>query len=524
MRVTLTVVKGPHAGRAFTFDQHDTFFVGRSVKAHFSLPRHDRYFSRMHFLVEVNPPLVRVVDLGSRNGTLVNDARVESADLRHGDRIRAGRSVLEVAIQQQPGDDYLLPTVPAGTVEELATQFEKEWRAARAPRIEEFVANVQEADRRILLWELALLELELRLSVNDPARVEDFLKRFPELKNDPDKLADLVVAECTFRRRSEPALFAEEYARRFPELAERLAGRLAPSRAEAETMDRSATTRAAAAGWPRIPGYRLEEELGQGGMGVVYRATCVSDGRSVAVKAIRPAVAAGPVAVERFLREAEILRRLKHRHIVSFRALGEADGFLWFAMDLVPGTNAAQLVGREGPLDVQRATRLVLPVLGALAYAHADGFVHRDIKPGNLLVTPKSEGEEARLADFGLARTYQASRLSGLTVVGALGGTPLFMAPEQVLSLRDVKPPGDQYSMAATLYFLLTGQAPYNRAANTQLQLMQILEEDPIPLLQRRPDLPGRLENVIHRALGRDPEDRYPDVAGFAAALRPFAD
>src|ERR1700722_8794909 len=114
MRVTLTVVEGPHAGRAFVFDQHDTFFVGRSVKAHFSLPKHDRFFSRMHFLVEVNPPLVRVMDLGSRNGTRVNDSRVESADLRHGDRIKAGRSVIEISIEEEPSGEQLLPTQPAG--------------------------------------------------------------------------------------------------------------------------------------------------------------------------------------------------------------------------------------------------------------------------------------------------------------------------------------------------------------------------------------------------------------------------
>src|ERR1700733_10287131 len=104
MRVTLTVVEGPHAGRAFVFDQHDTFFVGRSVKAHFSLPKQDRYFSRMHFLVEVNPPLVRVVNPGSRNGTRVNDERVDSADLKHGDRIRAGKSVIEITIHTEPGE------------------------------------------------------------------------------------------------------------------------------------------------------------------------------------------------------------------------------------------------------------------------------------------------------------------------------------------------------------------------------------------------------------------------------------
>jgi serine/threonine protein kinase/pSer/pThr/pTyr-binding forkhead associated (FHA) protein len=501
MRVTLKVVEGPHAGRSFSFDEHDTFFVGRSVKAHFSLPKKDRYFSRMHFLIEVNPPLVRVVDLGSRNGTHVNDARVESADLRHGDRVGAGKTVLEVSIEQAPPKGNVVATSPAGDVDELIARFEGEWNALRSPRIEEFVAAAKEKDRLTILREFVLLDLEFRLKAKDPVRVEDYLKRFPELKKDEEKLADLVVAECTFRRPTEPALNISEYSRRFPELYQRISSRLERVRSEATTL--LGTERDSKAGAPWIPGYKLEEELGRGGMGIVYRATRETDGQSMAVKTIMPAVAAGQLVVARFLREAEILRRLKHRHIVAFRAMGEWEGLLWFAMDLVPGVNAAELVKQEGPLHVQRAIRLIVPVIGALTYAHAERFVHRDIKPENLLVTNGSRKEEARLADFGLARTYQASRLSGLTVAGSLAGTPLFMAPEQVLSLRDVKPPADQYSIAATFYFLLTGQPPYDRAANTQLQFLQLLEKEPVPLRERRAELSRKLESTLRRAMAR---------------------
>jgi pSer/pThr/pTyr-binding forkhead associated (FHA) protein len=521
MRVILNVVEGPHAGRTFAFDEHDTFYVGRSVKAQFSLPKQDRYFSRMHFLVEVNPPLVRVMDLGSRNGTYVNGTRVESADLKHGDRIKAGRSILEVAVELGEGADHLLPTQPAGTAEELATRFEEEWVSGRAPRIEDFVNAVTSDSRLSLLRELVLLEMELRLKADDPVRVEDYLKRFGELKADQKWLADLVVAECTFRRSREPALSAGEYFRRFPELEEEIAPRVLPSPSEATTLlppDQFLRRNVP----PRIAGYELQAEIGRGGMGVVYGARD-RNGRRLAIKLISPAVAAGPSAVERFLREADILRRLNHRHIVAFRALGEANGTLWFAMDLVDGADVGRIVEREGPFQPGRAVRLMLPVLGALSYAHAEGFVHRDIKPANVLVTRTSEGEEARLADFGLARSYQASRLSGLTIAGALGGTPLFMAPEQVLSLRDVKPTADQYSAAATLYFLLTGKAPFDPGTNAQLQFLRILEENPIPLRQRRRDLPDMLAAIIHRALAREPAERYANAADFAAALRRFS-
>jgi pSer/pThr/pTyr-binding forkhead associated (FHA) protein len=515
------VVEGPHAGRAFAFDQHDTFFVGRSVKAQFSLPRQDRYFSRMHFLVEVNPPLVRVMDLGSRNGTFVNDSRIESADLQHGDRIKAGKTVLEVTISPKADGDYLLRTEPGGIADELAARFEQEWLAGRGPRMEDFLSAASSAARASLMRELVLLDMEMRLEAGDPVRVEDYLKRFPELKSEPKWIANFLVAECTFRRVHEPTLNIEEFMRRFPALRDELVERLRPSRSEATTfLPRDGRT--VAGGEPRIPGYRLEEELGRGGMGVVYRARD-HDAHPVAVKVISPAVAAGPTAVQRFLREADTLRRLKHRHIIGFRAMGEADGFLWFAMDLVQGADAAKIVNREGPFDPKRATRLILPVLGALAYAHAEGFVHRDIKPANLLVTKTSEAEEALLADFGLARTYEASRLSGLTVAGSLAGTPLYMPPEQVLSLREVKPAADQYSAAATFYFMLTGKAPYDPDPNSQLQFMRVLEEPPIQLLKRRPDLPASLAVVIERAMAREPADRYANVMAFSAALRPFA-
>jgi serine/threonine-protein kinase len=522
MRVTLTVVGGPHAGRVFAFEEHDTFFVGRSAKAHFCLPKHDRYFSRMHFLVETNPPLVRVTDLGSRNGTHVNGKRIESVDLVNGDRIKAGRTVLEVAIEGAPRNDHRLPTLPGGTCEELAARFAEDWRAARGPRIEEFIPGAGGPDRPRVLKELVRLEMELRLAANDPVRVEDYVKRFPELGDDPQRVADLVTAEYALRHDREPGLNIAEYHRRFPGLRDRLASRLPPINANAATLELPASTRQPP-NWPRIPGYLLEEELGRGGMGVVYRAVREADNRSVAIKTIRPAVAAGQLAIERFVREAEILRRLNHRHIVAFRELGESAGVLWFAMDLVPGTNSARLVEQEGPLELRRAVGLMLPVLGALAYAHAEKFVHRDIKPANLLVTKTPGGEEARLADFGLARTYQASPLSGLTVVGAIAGTPAFMAPEQVLSLREVKPAADQYSAAATLYFLLTGQPPYDRAATTQMQILRILDEDPVPLLQRGPDLPRELGDVLHRALSREPSDRYPNISAFAAAVSLFA-
>jgi eukaryotic-like serine/threonine-protein kinase len=410
MPILLTVVRGPHAGRTFEFTEHDTFLVGRSASAHFSLPA-DPYFSRHHLLVEVNPPLCRLTDLESHNGTLVNGARVRGpVDLRDGDRIEAGRTVLEVAIRppgpEQPTLDLPAPPLPAGA---------------------------------------------------DP----------PTLPAPPPADGTLTVL-------------------------------------------------------PAVPGYRDLAELGRGAMGVVYRAARAADGAAVAVKTVRPALQASRGVVDRFLREARILQSLSHPRIVRFHEMGEAGGWLYFVMDLVPGTDAARLVRERGPLPVAEAVGLVGQLCDGLGHAHRQGFVHRDVKPANLLLAAASGGGwDLRLADFGLARAYQDSPLSGLTVSGDCGGTPVVMPPEQVTNFRAVGPPADQYAAAATAFFLLAGRYPF--AGRPEAVLRQVLAGTPARLDDCRPGLPAGLAAAVHRALAVRPEERFPDVAAFADALRPWA-
>jgi serine/threonine-protein kinase len=257
-------------------------------------------------------------------------------------------------------------------------------------------------------------------------------------------------------------------------------------------------------------------------MGLVYLALRQTDGLLMAVKTIIPAVAGSSAQVERFLREANILRELNHPHIVAFRDMNEANGVMYFAMDYVRGTDAARLLRQQGTFTVGRAVNLVCQLLDALAYAHARRIVHRDIKPSNLLVTPDGQQELVKVADFGLARVYQSSNLSGLTMTGDIGGTVAYMPPEQITEYREARPAADQYSAAATLYNLLTGAYIYNLPGEFQKQLLMILHDDPVPILSRRPDLPEGLAQVIHRALSRNPEDRWPDAAAMCEALLPY--
>lgn len=298
-------------------------------------------------------------------------------------------------------------------------------------------------------------------------------------------------------------------------------------RAPAPRYDSTATqlasgtgpTRAPAAVAPVIPGYRIGDELGRGAMGVVYRAVREVDGEAVAVKTILPAVAPTAAAVGRFCREADILGRLKHPNIVGHRAGGAAGPILYVVMEYVPGVTAAAVVARDGPLAPARARRWADQLLDALGHAHEGGFVHRDVKPANLLVVEGPSGDAVKVADFGLARAYESSGLSGLTTDGASGGTPAFMPPEQVTDFKRVRPAADQYAAAATLYYLLTGRPVYEPGASARETLGLILSTDPIPLRPGAAPLPEPFGSVIRRALARDPAARFPDTHAMRRAL-----
>ncbi len=270
---------------------------------------------------------------------------------------------------------------------------------------------------------------------------------------------------------------------------------------------------------PLIPGYRFEGELGRGGMGVVYRAVREADGEPVAVKTILPAVAPTPLAVGRFCREADILGRLAHPNIVGHRGSGSAGPMLYVVMEFVPGPTAAAVVHRGGPLTPARARHWAGQILDGLAHAHENGFVHRDVKPANLLVVERPDGDVIKVADFGLARAYESSGMSGLTTDGSAGGTPTYMPPEQVTDFKRVRPAADQYSVAGTLFYLLTGRGPYDPARSVGEALQQIVTTNPIPLRPDAPPLPEPFGPLIRRALARDPADRFPNLRAMRRAL-----
>lgn len=274
----------------------------------------------------------------------------------------------------------------------------------------------------------------------------------------------------------------------------------------------------------QIAGFRLLEELGRGHMGVVHRAIRLADQAVVAIKQITATAGASDRSAARFVREATVLGQLRHPNIVGFLGGGASGARIYLVMEYLTGPDLAGLLKKQGPRPVGQAVKWICQVLDGLQYAHDCGFVHRDIKPGNIVLHQAPNETVAKLADFGLARAFEASWMSGLTMQGEVGGTPAFMAPEQVTHYRDVSPAADQYSVAATLYNLLTNEVPHDLRGGPALAFVRVLTAKPIPIQDWRPKIDPGLAGIIHRALAREVADRFPSAKAFRQALLPFAE
>ncbi len=285
--------------------------------------------------------------------------------------------------------------------------------------------------------------------------------------------------------------------------------------------------------------YVLIERLGEGGMGQVFKARHQTMKRLVAVKLIRKEQLASPDAVKRFYREVEAAAQLAHPNIVVAHDAGEANGTHFLAMEFVDGTDLATLVQRHGPLPIGQACALARQVAVGLQHAHERGLVHRDIKPGNLVVARSAElgarsAEDCsalrtpssalvKILDFGLARfTSETAPQGELTTTGQVMGTPDFIAPEQAEDTHNADIRADIFSLGCTLFYLLTGQVPFG--GNTLMEKLTARVKGRHRALRAvRPSVPPGLESIVHRMLERDPAARYQTPAEVAAALALFA-
>src|SRR2546423_2935060 len=429
MQVSLKVTAGPYKGRIFSFSQHDSFLIGRSPDAHLCLPE-DRYFSRNHCLLEMNPPHAYLRDLGSTNGTFLNAQRVKDAFLNNGDRIQCGETILTVEVTttnflSETTQDALVPTRPVIVMVECLNCGRREQAQASAP------------DEHLTF-------------LCEDCRIE--LKRSPQA----------------------------------------------------------------------IPGYDTVKLLGRGGMGSVMLARDQCTGRAVAIKTLLPEFAVSDKAMRRFMREIDVAASLKHKNIVEFIDRGTHNGVVYLVTEYVEGADASKLAEEQGGrLTYEDGISIIAQALDALSFAHAQGYIHRDFKDQNILVAGHSPALVAKLTDFGLAKSFTHSGMSGVTMAGEMAGTLAYMPPEQLRNFRDVRPQSDIYAVGMTAYSLLTGCLALELGKNSSVKytVRAIFDQPTVPLRQRAPQIPQPVCETIDRALAKDPAQRWQTAGAMRTAL-----
>ena len=272
-----------------------------------------------------------------------------------------------------------------------------------------------------------------------------------------------------------------------------------------------------------IPGYDMVRLLGRGGMGCVMLGRNQQTGAAVAIKTLLPEFAVTDKAMRRFMREIDVASALKHSNIVEFIDRGTHNGVVYLVTEFVDGADAAHLAdARGGRLPPQETIAIISQVLDALSYAHQQGYIHRDIKDQNILVSGTWPNASAKLTDFGLAKSFTQSGMSGVTVAGEMAGTLAYMPPEQLKNFRDVKPQSDIYAVGMTAYSLLTNELALNipRKSSMAETIKAIFEQPTVPLRERAPYLPPQMCEIIDRALVKDPAQRWQSAQAMRNALQ----
>ncbi|HEY0724213.1 MAG TPA: FHA domain-containing serine/threonine-protein kinase [Pyrinomonadaceae bacterium] len=431
MQVNLKVTAGPYKGRIFSFTQHDSFLIGRSPDAHLCLP-HDRYFSRHHCLLEMNPPHSYLRDLDSTNGTFLNGHRVKDAFLNNGDRIQCGETILVVEVTTLASNDLSETTQDAGI------------------------------PKRPVLVMVECINCGRREQAQ---------------ASSPDEHMTFLCEDCRIELKRSPQA---------------------------------------------IPGYDTVKLLGRGGMGCVMLGREQTTGRPVAIKTLLPEFAVSDKAMRRFMREMDVAAALKHKNIVEFIDRGTHNGVVYLVSEFVDGCDAQKLAEEHGGrLSYEDGISIVSQSLDALAFAHDQGYIHRDFKDQNILVSDRSPNFIAKLTDFGLAKSFTHSGMSGVTMAGEMAGTLAYMPPEQLRNFRDVKPQSDIYAVGMTAYSLLTGTLAIDLSKNGSVNdtIRAIFEQPAIPLKQRAPHIPQQVCEIIDRALAKDPSQRWQSAGAMRTAL-----
>lgn len=481
--VTLTVIQGQLLGNEFVFAERTTCILGRAADCSPRLPddAEHRTVSRHHCLLDINPPDIRVRDFGSLNGTYVNGVKIgqreahqtpeEAAnlsfpehDLTDGDELKIGQTVFRVSI--------LTPAYCVDCGQEI-------------PEEDEAAGDSTAESGRCAACRVTASRDEPVPLAREPNRCAACGRQIIGARG--TGAADGLCPAC----HAEPEAVLKHLLHR----------------AHAGDRDLSG-----------ISGYTLLRELGRGGMGAVFLARNDTTGQHVALKVMLPKVAARPDARARFLREIDVSRGLRHRHIAALYDVGTAHRTFFFTIEYCPGGSLTQLAARRGgTLGVDEALPLALQALDGLAHAHRRGVVHRDLSPQNILLAGEHT-PAAKVADFGLAKAFDQAGLSGLTRTGTTAGKPYFMPRQQIINFKHAQPDVDVWALAACLYWTLTGAYPRDFPARKD-PWQVVLQTDPVPIRHRDRTIPTGLAQVIDQALRDQPTIGFPSAAELRQAL-----
>ncbi|MCY3024357.1 MAG: serine/threonine-protein kinase [Planctomycetota bacterium] len=493
MQVIISITTGPFKGKTFVFEKPDCLLFGRAPDATIAMPD-DHFLSRHHFLLRIAPPDCTVTDLDSKNGTMVNGVRyggrkeaapgvkcappgVKEVALRNNDTISVGKTTLCLTIQPAPAGAK--PAQPAAA---------------------------QAAPRPVLCANCGR-EVTAEAGVRGQAANAEYICR-----------------QCREAQLAAPPAQA-------------------PAAGDQESADKKLAGKP-----PAIPGYSVDREVGRGGMGIVYCGTELATGRQVAIKTMLPTVAAEAEHVRSFMREIEVNRQLDHRNIVKFISHGYSQGVFYFILEFVDGMDLDDFAGYYGgtvPLEV--AAPLMLGALDGLAHAHRarikaavagepsqffTGVVHRDIKPANILLARDGKRFVPKVADFGLAKSFEAAGFTNMTADDMTCGTPSYWPREQITHYRYLHPASDVFSIAAVYYELLTGRriraglerlyedCRKNHTKPRLADLVVAIMTDPVRKVREvSRDVPGPLAAVLERALSEQEMPAETDTTGMRARL-----